>query len=52
MDPSEKMIRSGLQPEPGANVVKIDYKVGNAEEITKYTGQGEEGLDLVVAGER
>ena len=46
------MIRSGLQPEPGADGVKIEYKVGNAEEITKFTGQGEEGLDLVVAGER
>jgi 2-polyprenyl-3-methyl-5-hydroxy-6-metoxy-1,4-benzoquinol methylase len=48
LDPSANMVAAAVQPESGAH---IDYKVGNAEDLSGAgIGQGEDGLDLVVAG--
>jgi len=49
LDPSRKMVDVGMQPEHGA---KITYAVGTAEDADAAgVGRGEEGADLVVAGE-
>lgn len=50
LDPAKKMVDIGLQP-ADSTVPKVEYKVGTAEKLGKAgVGEGEEGVDLVVAG--
>lgn len=42
------MVDIGIQPDKGP---RIEYAVGSAEDIgSRGVGEGEEGVDLVVAG--
>lgn len=45
------MVEKGLQPSD-PTTSRIEYKVGNVEELEKAgIGEGEAGVDLVIAGE-
>ena len=51
LDPAKKMVQTGLQPSDSA-APRIRYAVGNAEDLAAAgIGEGENGVDLVVAGE-
>jgi len=47
IDPAAKMVAIGLQPED-TSLPRIKYSVGSAERLD--LGSGEDGVDLVVAG--